>query len=314
MNRAHQDEDTLDEPIEPEEPSLESAGSSGSVDHRDDHGKKRSASGRRTGYEQGDGTATPTSRPSLLALSSAFGKSSSTSSTSATTVPRVQRSVSSRSIAGHKSTPASPNPRGKAVNAVDTSSTLRSGPFISVSLPPSPTANEHAPQLQGTGSPLTIQDNSEKADTPNEAKDESHDSEDRAGTAVSLLTAETDVFSDDDDQPVAEGELVARPSQGDLDPRVVLREQLRRSKSSRLSFHSRRGRADSYKSSKSATGSLRSALAANPWAKEVTRSSQTFDDGESIRPHIDSQTYGGANLRPRRYFVLTSAGKPVFAR
>lgn len=313
MNRAHQDEDTLDEPIEPEEPSLGSAGSSGSVDHRDDHGKKRSASGQRTGYEQRDGTPTPTSRPSLLALSSTFSKSSSTSSTSATTVPRVQRSVSSRSIAGPKSTPASPNPHGKAVNAVHTSSTLRSGPYISVSLPPSPTANEHAPHLQGIGSSLTIRHNSEGLDTPNEIKDERYDSDGRDGTAVSLLTAEIDVFSDEDDQPVAEGELVVRPSQGNVDPRVVLREQLRRSESSRLYFHSGRGRADSYKSSNSATGSLRSALAANPWAEEVSSSPQGFDDGE-MPPHTDSQTIGGATLRPRRYFVLTSAGKPVFAR
>ncbi|KAK9893695.1 DUF254-domain-containing protein [Cystobasidium minutum MCA 4210] len=296
----------------PADPASDSARSEG---REGDRARQRSSSVQDASYKQ-KGTITPSSsRPNLLAISAALGKSNATSSTSTTTVPRVQRSFSSRSITAGRDSPSHSSIDDSASDL--TSSAIKPRPFVTLSLPASPLAAKHAKATTARGSDA-VEDNEDDASTKDPA------SEDAASRAVSVeaplspqedvavLSADAEQRDDNDSvsEYNAEAELVAWPTQDQLDPRVVLREQLRRSESARANVRAGRTRADSYRSSKSATTSLRSALTANPWADQPSEYLEVSGKVTVLPQPAHSPK---ASSHPRRYFVLTSAGKPVFA-
>ena len=155
---------------------------------------------------------------------------------------------------------------------------------------------------------------------PHLGEDEAEDANSREGSPTE------DEDSDDD---TAEDELVMRPSETDADPRTMLREQLRRSESVRasstivgnLSLPSR-SRAQSYRSG---TSVPRSVTEAQGRFYRRSRLSIIFklilaryfidktEESPTVQSHIGDNSLL-MPLRPRRYLVLTSAGKPVFAR
>lgn len=273
--------------------------------------------------------ATPPSitRPSLLAISSALGKASSTSSTSVTTVPRVQRSASNLSVKTGRSSPSSKSNKGKHRDVAEASAKS----MVATSLPASPTSGRRAihalPQMarslvnDGNGNDDTAKDTTASASHLSFTGDAS--SAASASSSSSHITVNRDQprallgFANPDDvdkYPVQDEEVVSWPLHSDgQDPRELLREQLRRSESARLHSFRSRTRTDSYKSVKSASSASRSIA-----DLQEQESLLPVGRGEAIvGSRLDTSAADSepsSKLRRRRYFVLTSAGKPVFAR
>lgn len=260
------------------------------------------------------GVTASTSRPSLLAFSSTAGKGSSTSFTSATTVPWMPRSVSSLSISSHRGGQDRKDSQHVQRHASSSLSTPRR--IAHRSLPASPTRRSNG----GHNAMQAGESSQQECNVVEVASTEDFHSDSKTGVELEDSMGSFPVDNiDDNEVPVdnassGDEEAVIWPMKAEMDPRVALREQLRRSESARLHFDSGRTRADSYRSVKSATSSLRSALAVNPWADEVSPAYENVPYAAPVVDTVQSNPVELDNRTPRRYFVLTSAGKPVFSR
>jgi hypothetical protein len=239
-------------------------------------------------------------RPGMLSLSSTLGKARSTSSTSVTTIPRIQRSSSNRSIAASR---ASPLTKGRTATQKELN--IRSVPASPTARLSSREPNDRLSQSDNEGGqsrsahdPFHTMTDSQEGSIggPEEVVEQSG--------MVEATTETSGEDSGDEDQ-----EEVAWPLEHEVDPRVLLREQLRRTESSRLP----RSRAESYRSSKSVSYSL--ASVASP-VTEPAHEGRTYQDNTHANAlkSTESAASRAESQEPRRYFVLTSAGKPVFAR
>lgn len=264
--------------------------------------------------------AAAAARPSLLAIASAAGKAASTSSTFIATVPRVQRSASNRSIGTESS------------GLLATKSTSNRNVRLSVQEPVDAPATASVPHTirskvpddtpQSASSSLDADKDVDAGDAYSIISDAQSDYGDMVdGETVSLaipiaLKAGRPVppagLVDPDERdsiiPNEEEVLSWPPQRPDVDPRKLLREQLRRSESARLQSFRGRLRTDSSQSIQTIPPATSST--------GLQSHSAHVNETRHVEP-AESSAYaaraGKSSAPQRRYFVLTSAGKPVFA-
>lgn len=263
-------------------------------------------------------------RPSLLAIASG----SATSSTSIATIPRLQRSTSDWSIAARNSNLSS-NTRKDSDNTTNSladsqrpsqdpasSPVSRTTHAFAAYDPRSPREDSNEHNGQPSRNPIDVyDDNSEVFEAVAASSSRSLRRDDRSTLSTSLVDPD-----DLDGIPSDKEEMVSWPLQGpDLDPRKLLRDQLRRSDSVRSRSFRSRPRTDSARSIQS----LSSTDSRTADMLTESRSTPTSGPEEILQPTPQSppkiqkqpvQLHDRPSLPSRRYFVLTSAGKPVFAR
>lgn len=304
------DEDTSAAGLSHLQVSAESSGSgAGSHDHSSHAAHEVDVQQEPTNTDHTSARA----RPSLLTISLSAGKAASTSSTSVATISRTRRSDTNLSIVTGRSSPSSKSIREKPHSSKPIDRVSLQVP----SLPASPTSSKQAAyELPRTATKSLTEDPSLGSSTNATEDTISVQDEPDFHAPPSLATHRNPSFVDTELNQDDEQVIVSWPLQGaEEDPRELLREQLRRSESARLLSFRDRVRTDSYRSTKSVS----STIAADDTASGISRSTDVYHAGDTS-PAYD--TFGPESIaaseasvsRPRRYFVLTSAGKPVFAR
>lgn len=306
----------------------------------------------------GMNASTP-SRPSLLAISSARGSkaSSTSSSTSITTIAASARSQRGVSNASHRTIQHQHEQHQHHHNIVNHNyeHTLAStaGGETSTSGGYSLQYEKASGEVTETAAQAHIEFD---AIIPGPSTKTTSSIASISGSKGEHVDSDNDDVDDDD----IDAELVSWPLEDELDPRTMLREQLRRSESAKrlptspLSKSSRNHPLNSeYKgkgkgkeidddarearpgSIRSRTTSLRTGISGDTTISspsspslKATRSTKVSDasthatvradnpnqEASLTAVEVERRQKGQRKIRPRRYFVLSSAGKPVFAR